>query len=257
MRFKGFYYLYLKETKRFLKVWGQTILGPVITSLLFLVVLVVAFGRLNTYTHGVKFMDFLIPGLVMMQVTQSAFANTSSSILMGKLFGNITDILAAPLNSRQIAMAYILSSVTRGFITAVIIMVSCYLLTFSFFSIKITHIFIGLYFIFFASFILGAAGLICGLWSNSVDKMSTITNLVIVPLSFLSGTFYSIKEFPCFIQKIVHCNPMFYMIDGFRYAFTGVADFNILLEGIVLFIVSIILYSVCVFLLRSGYRIKS
>lgn len=257
MRFKGLYYLYLKETKRFLKVWGQTLLGPVITSLLFLVVLVVAFGRLNTYMHGVRFVEFLIPGLVMMQVTQSAFANTSSSILMGKLFGNITDILAAPLNSKEIALGYILASVTRGLITAIIIMIVFYLVTFSFFSIKVAHLFIGLYFIFFASFILGAAGLICGLWSTSVDKMSTITNLVIVPLSFLSGTFYSVSQFPYFIQKFVHCNPMFYMIDGFRYAFTGVADFNIKIEAIVLFIIAALLFTFCVLLLRSGYRLKS
>ena len=260
MNFKGFYYLYLKETRRFLIVWGQTLLGPMITSLLFLFVFVVAFkggSNLNYLPTEVSFIDFLVPGLIMMQVTQNAFGNTSSSILMSKVFGTINDVLSAPLNSKEIALAYILSSTTRGVVTALIILVTCYLATINVASITIVNFLAAIYFLITASFILGAVGLICGLWAVNFDRMSTLTNLVIMPLSFLSGTFYSITSLPNFVQKIICFNPVFYMIDGFRYAFTGVSDFNVAIEAIVLFILAIVLYVVCVILIKFGYNTKS
>jgi len=260
MNFKGFYYLYLKETKRFLIVWGQTLLGPVVTSLLFLFIFVIALkgtSSLNYLPAGISFIEFLVPGLIMMQVTQNAFANTSSSILMSKVFGTINDILSAPLNSKEIALAYILSSTTRGVITASIILTTCYLATMSFTAITILHLFVGIYFLIMASFILGAMGLICGLWAVNFDRMSTLTNLVIMPLSFLSGTFYSTSSLPNFVQKVVHFNPVFYMIDGFRYSFTGVVDFNITVEATVLFILAVLLYIVCIALIKFGYNTKN
>ncbi|MGV3278718.1 ABC transporter permease [Rickettsiales bacterium LUAb2] len=256
---KGFYYLYLKEVRRFMKVYGQTVVGPVITALLFLFVFTISMGQraaLPNLPAGVTFIEFLIPGLIMMQVSQNSFSNTSSSVLMSKMFGTFSDILMAPLNNYEIVLAYILGAVTRGILVAITIFIIVYIVTFSFVDIKVHSILWCVYFVIMGSFFLGVVGLICGLWSTTFDKLSTITNLIIVPLSFLSGTFYSVDNLPHFVKVLVHFNPVFYMIDGFRYGFTGFEDFNIGLEALVLLSLNIVLYFFAVFLLKKGYNTK-
>lgn len=257
---KGFYYLYLKETRRFTKIYGQTLIGPVITALLFLFVFYISLSsryNVNSVEAKYNFLMFLIPGLIMMQVIQSSFANNSSSMLMAKMFGTIGNVFAAPLNEWEIVLAYILSSVTRGLMVAVALFIVMYFVMFFIHPIAIHHLIYSLYFIFISSFFMGALGLICGLWSKTFDKLSTITNLIITPLTFLSGTFYSVKQLPHYIVKVVYFNPVFYMIDGFRYAFSGIVDFSALLEGSVLLIAGILLYLYAVYLLKSGYNTKS
>jgi ABC-2 type transporter. len=187
----GAYNLYKKETLRFLTVLGQTILGPIVTSILFLLVISMAIGQDRPDIMGVKYIEFLAPGLIAMQVIQQSFAHSSSSILMGKVMGNIIDMIAAPLSALEVTISIIFASITRALLISVIS-----ILIFSFFiDVTVNNYLILIVYLILSSFLLGAAGFIAGLWSDKFDNMSTVTNFLIVPLSFLSGTFYSIESY--------------------------------------------------------------
>ena len=248
----GVWTLYQKESLRFLNVWIQTLFSPLITSLLFLLVLSVAIGNERGDVLGVSFIKFLAPGLIAMQVIQQAFSHSSSSIMIGKIQGNIVDVLYAPLTPGEVTIATILAACTRGFIIATISII-----VFSFIiEIKIVSFFHIIIFTFFSSFILGAIGFIAGLWAEKFDHMATITNFLIVPLSFLSGTFYSIDKLPLVLQTVSKANPFFYMIDGFRYGFIGSSDGSNIYGIIYLASLSFITFFIAYYLYKKGYKIK-
>ena len=249
----GFYTLYKKEILRFLKVAIQTIISPLVTALLFLMVLSLAIGNERGGALGYPFITFLAPGLIAMQIIQQAFSHTSSSIMIGKIQGNIVDVLYAPLSPGEVTLATILAAVTRSIIIALVSII-----TFSFIIDLEFHNFYYIFiYTFLGSFILGAAGFVVGLWAEKFDNMASATNFIIVPLSFLSGTFYSIKRLPDILQTISEWNPFFYMIDGFRYGFLGISDGSIEFGLLYLIILSCLFWLASYILFKKGYKIKS
>ena len=249
----GAYTLYKKEILRFLKVMIQTIISPLVTALLFLMVLSLAIGNERGGALGFPFITFLAPGLIAMQIIQQAFSHTSSSIMIGKIQGNIVDVLYAPLSPSEVTLATILAAVTRSFIIAVVsIVVFKFIIDLQFYNFYFIFIYT-----FLGSFILGAIGFIVGLWAEKFDNMASATNFIIVPLSFLSGTFYSIQKLPNILQKVSEWNPFFYIIDGFRYGFLGVSDGSIKFGLLYLIILSFLTWFVSYILFKKGYKIKS
>tara|TARA_B100000963_G_scaffold349225_1_gene357966 strand:+ start:403 stop:1215 length:813 start_codon:yes stop_codon:yes gene_type:complete len=249
----GAWTLYKKEVFRFLIVWIQTIFSPLISSLLFLLVLSLAIGSDRGEVLGVPFITFLAPGLISMQVIQQSFSHSSSSFMIGKIQGNIVDILYAPLSPAEVTISISLAAVTRSILIALVTII-----TFKFLiDLEINNYFLLVIFTLLSSFILGNIGIIAGLWAEKFDHMATVTNFVIVPLSFLSGTFYSIERLPDFLQIISKVNPFFYMIDGFRYSFIGTADGSIKIGLAYLLILSFVSWLVTYLLYKKGYKIKS
>jgi len=249
----GSWTLYKKEILRFFVVWIQTLFSPLITSLLFLLVLSLAIGNERENILGVSFINFLAPGLIAMQVIQQAFSHSSSSIMIGKIQGNIIDILYAPLSASEVTLSIIFAAVTRSFLIAFISVV-----VFSFLvDMKADNIIIIIVYTFLSSFILGAFGFIAGLWAEKFDHMASVTNFLIIPLSFLSGTFYSIDRLPLILQKISEVNPFFYMIDGFRYGFIGESDGSLNFGLIYLTILSVVIWFIAYLLYKKGYKIKT
>jgi ABC-2 type transport system permease protein len=249
----GAWTLYKKETLRFLNVWIQTIFSPLVTSLLFLLVLTLAIGAERGNVLGVPFIIFLAPGLIAMQVIQQSFSHSSSSFMIGKIQGNIVDLLYAPLSATEVTLSVSLASVTRSFVIAIISVLTFYIII----DIQIKNFSTLILFIFLSSFILGNVGIIAGLWAEKFDHMATVTNFVIIPLSFLSGTFYSIDRLPSVLKTVSEFNPFFYMIDGIRYSFIGVADGSIKVGIIYLMILSFLSWLVTYILFKKGYKIKS
>ena len=218
--------LYIKELRRFTKIPGQTILAPAATTLLFMVIFSTAIGNSRNEYILTDFKSFLFPGLIMMTIIQNAFMNNSSSLLMSKVQGNIVDLLMPPISNFQIIVSFILVGVSRGLTVAIV--ASIFMLPFV--QIEIYNFIIVLFFAVISSAILSLIGLLTGIWADKWDHLGTIDNFIIIPLSFLSGTFYSIKILPEFIQKLSLFNPFFYMIDGFRYGFIGLSDVNIMIS---------------------------
>lgn len=249
----GAWTLYQKEVLRFLIVWIQTIFSPLTSSLLFLLVLSLAIGSDRGNVLGVPFINFLAPGLIAMQVIQQSFAHSSSTFMIGKIQGNIVDLLYAPLSAAEITLSISLASVTRSFMVATITILVFILIM----DFEIKHFFTLILFTFLSSFILGNIGIISGLWAEKFDHQASVTNFVIVPLSFLSGTFYSIEKLPIYLQVISQGNPFFYMIDGFRYCFIGQADGSIKAGIIYLSILSFLSWLAAYILFKKGYKIRS
>ena len=249
----GAWTLYKKEVLRFLIVWIQTIFSPLISSLLFLLVLSLAIGADRGDILGVPFITFLAPGLISMQVIQQSFSHSSSSFMIGKIQGNILDLLYAPLSAAEVTVSISLAAVTRSIMIAAVSIIVFKLII----KIEITNYLLLVIFTLLSSFILGNIGIIAGLWAEKFDHMATVTNFVIVPLSFLSGTFYSIDRLPEFLQIVSKANPFFYMIDGFRYGFLGVADGSINIGLVYLSVLSVVSWYVAFILYKKGYKIKS
>ncbi len=249
----GVYSLYLKETLRFLTVFGQTVVGPIITAVLFLLVISLAIGEARSNVLGVTFIEFLAPGLIAMQIIQQAFSHSSSSLLMGKIMGNIVDLIGAPLSAGEVSLSIILAAVTRAIVIALISVIIFSLII----NIEIKHYLFFILYLFLSSFIMGAAGFIAGLWADKFDHMATVTNFIIVPLSFLSGTFYSIERLPEYLNKLSYYNPFFHMIDGFRYSFIGNLDGSLSFGIIYLSLLSFIIWLIAYLLYKKGYKIKT
>ena len=249
----GAYSLYKKETLRFLTVFGQTIIGPVGTAILFLLVISLAIGKERANVLGVPYIEFLAPGLIAMQIIQQSFSHSSSSILMGKIMQNIVDIVGAPLSAGEVTISIILASITRAVLISAISVI-----VFSFFlELTIKNYLIFFIYLFLSGFILGAAGIIAGLWADKFDHMATVTNFIIVPLSFLSGTFYSLDKLPSILENISYFNPFFHMIDGFRYSFINNLDGSLKFGIFYLSILSLIMWLISYNLYKKGYKIKS
>ena len=248
-----FFTLIKKEVFRFLKVGIQTIIGPAISSLLFLAVFSLALGRSVNSINGIDLAYFIAPGLIMMTMLQNSFANSASSIGQSKFQGNIVDVLMAPLNNIELALGYIIGSVCRGIICGIV--TSLGVLIFIPLEIySLTHL---IFFTFMGCIMMGSLGTIVGIWADKWDQQQGITNFIVLPLTFLSGTFYSIKRLPEFWQNVSSFNPFFYNIDGFRYAFTGVSDSSLIQGGIFLIIINSFLIFFCYLMFSKGYKIKS
>ena len=214
--------LYLREVRRFIKVYTQTLVAPLITTMLFLAVFALALGGDHRVVAGMPFMTFLAPGLIMMAIAQNAFANTSSSLMIGKIQGNIVDSLMAPLNAHELTFGFAI----------------------------VYHAVMG-------ALMLSLLGLAGGIWADKFDHIAAVTNFVITPLSFLSGTFYSIERLPQGAQIAAHFNPFFYMIDGFRYGFIGHADGNLWIGVAVMAVINAGLWWLCTWMFRTGYKLKA
>lgn len=252
----GLWTLYKREVWRFLKVMNQTLLAPIITTLLFLAVLNLSVGgRAGRVIGGVEisYANFIAPGLIMMAVVQNAFANTSSSLMLSKIQGVIIDILMPPFTGAEITLALTAGGVTRGMLVGFVVACAVY----PFVPYTVHHWDAAIFFIIASSLMLALAGLLTGIWSQSFDQLSAITNYIVTPLSFLSGTFYSITQLPPFWYHVCHFNPFFYMIDGFRYALTGYADGSVETGVIVMVVTNVILWVVAQTLITKGYRLKS
>jgi len=248
----GLYTLFYKEILRFGKVLLQTLIAPIITALLYLLVFGHVFeGRLQVFP-GVSYTAFLIPGLVMMAVIQNSFANSSSSLIQSKVTGNLIFILLTPLSHLEFFLAFVLAAAVRG----VLVGLGVYLAGTLFTPLPVQHLGFILLFAFLSSAVLGATGVIAGIWAEKFDQLAGFQNFIILPLSFLSGVFYSIHSLPGFWQKLSHFNPFFYMIDGFRYGFFGVSDIapwlSLLVVGISLAAVS----GVTLLMLKTGYKLR-
>ena len=249
----GFRTLYIKEVSRFLVVWAQTLLSPLISSLLFLSVLSLALGNERGEVLGFSFISFLAPGLIAMSIIQQSFSHSVSSLMIAKIQGNITDTLFAPLSAVEVSLAIILAAVTRS-IVILIISIIVFSLIVEIHIYSIFYIFVGA---FLGSFILGALGFITGLWAEKFDHTATITNFIVTPLSFLSGVFYSVDRLPAFFQSISKINPFFFIIDITRFGFLGVSDGSIVFGLIYLTILAFAMWFLSYYLYKIGYKIKS
>jgi ABC-2 type transport system permease protein len=248
----GVWTLYVKEVRRFSNLYLQTVLAPVVTTLLYFAIFALAIGSNRPAIHGIEFTLFLAPGLIMVAIIQNAFANTASSILGAKIQGNIVDLLMPPLSDGELAAAVIMGGVTRGIAVAVANVVALA----PFVSWQMPHPWAAVYFGLMGCVCLSAGGLLSGIWAEKFDHMASVTNFIILPLSFLSGSFYSVALLPPVMQHINALNPFFYLIDGMRYGFTGVSDSNIAAGMLVTAMVAILLWLSCYLVVKSGWRLK-
>jgi ABC-2 type transport system permease protein len=247
--------LYLKEVRRFFKVQLQTIWAPAFTTLLFLVIFTVALGRADRVVMGVAFADFIAPGLIVMGMIQAAFANSSFSLLVGKIQGNIVDYLMPPLSTGELIAGMVGAAVTR----AVLVGAALWLFMLVYPGVHVAPR-VGWAIVWFGlmgSMLLAFSGLITSIWAEKFDHAAAVTNFVVAPLSLLSGTFYSIESLSPLFQAISHANPFFYVISGFRYGFVGVADSWIYLGGAVLLAINLALWALCYVLLKRGWKLKN
>jgi len=252
MNLTGMYTLFYKEVLRFGKVLLQTLIAPVITSLLYLLVFGhVLTGRVEVFP-GVSYIAFLVPGLVMMSVIQNAFANSSSSLIQSKVTGNILFILLTPLSHMEFFLAFIGAAAVRGLIVGL----GVYLMAIFFVVVPVQHLGYILLFALLGSAVLGTLGVIAGIWAEKFDQLAGFQNFIILPLSFLSGVFYSIHSLPLFWQRLSHFNPFFYMIDGFRYGFFGVSDVSPLLSLSVVLLFFMVLSALTLLMLKTGYKLR-
>ena len=249
----GFYSLYKKETLRFLIVFGQTVFGPVLTGILFLIVISIAWGEERGNVLGLPFIMFLAPGLISMQVIQQAFSHSSSSILMGKMMGNIIDLIGSPLSAAEVTLGIILASVTRSFIICIVSIICFNLIV----EVNIVNYYYFLIYLLLSSFLMGSLGFIAGMWAEKFDNMATVTNFFIIPLSFLSGAFYSIDKLPEIIKVVSTYNPFFHMIDGLRFSMIGISDGPINFGLLYLLFSNLVLWFIAYYLYKTGYKIKS
>jgi ABC-2 type transport system permease protein len=248
----GFPTLFYKELLRFWKVSFQTILAPVLTALLYLMIFShVLEGHVQVYP-GVRYTAFLVPGLVMMSLLQNAFANSSSSLIQSKVTGNIVFVLLPPLSHLEFFAAYVLAAAVRG----VVVGGGVFLVTLLFVPVPFHNPLWILAFALFGAAILGALGIIAGIWADKFDQLAAFQNFVIVPLTFLSGVFYSIHSLPAFWQQVSRFNPFFYMIDGFRYGFFGVSDVSPRLSLAIVAGSLLALSFATLSLLKRGYKLR-
>ncbi len=245
--------LYLKEVRRFLKVPGQTLAAPVVTTLIFLLIFSLALGRGGRTVGEVPFLVFLAPGLIMMAIIQNAFANTSSSVLIAKIQGNIVDLLMPPLRPAELMFGLVAGGVTRGVLVALAVSLAMT----PFVPLLPLHPGLIVFHAVGGALMLALLGLLGGIWAEKFDQMAALTNFVITPLSFLSGTFYSIARLPEPFYTIAAMNPFFYLIDGLRFGFTGHADGSLPLGVAVVIAVDAALWLLAHRLLVRGYRLKA
>ena len=249
----GTWALYRREVMRFFKIWGQTFFAPIVTALLFLAIFNLAFSGQGRSVENIPFIRFLAPGLTLMALMTAAFANASFSLMFEKIVEIICDTLMPPMSSSELTAGYVLASTTRGLLVGLAVMLAMAIFT----SIEIYSWMFIIFYSIAASILMSLLGLIVGIWAEKIDHVASINNFVILPLTFLSGTFYSIQHLPIFFQNIAIFNPFFYLIDGFRYGFLGVHDGDLFLGVILTTLLAIVLCYICISLFASGYKLKS
>ena len=244
--------LYSKEVQRFMKVVTQTVAATIMTAALFMMVFSVALGDRASPVEGVNFLLFLAPGLVMMSVLQNAFANSSSSLVQSKVMGNIVFILLTPLTYIQFFIAFLIASIVRGLFVGFAI----YFLAIIYIDLPLIHPGFIVTFAILGGALLGTFGILAGIWAERFDQMAAFQNFVIMPLSFLSGVFYSIHSLPPIWQSISKFNPFFYMIDGFRFGFFGQSDISPYISVSIVLTFFILLAGLSIRLLKTGYKLR-
>jgi ABC-2 type transport system permease protein len=249
----GFWTLYVREVRRFLKVSMQTVAAPVVTTLLFLAVFLLALGGQQRHVGDISYVEFLTPGLVMMAMAQNAFANTSSSLMISKVQGNIVDVLMPPLSPGELTWGFALGGVTRGLLVGIVVAAAMAF----FVPLRLAAPGFALFHAIAASLLLSLLGLLGGIWADKFDHIAALTNFVVTPLSFLSGTFYSIERLPEPWHQVALFNPFFYMIDGFRYGFIGRADGPVWVGVAVLIAINAALLALCHAWFARGYKLKA
>ncbi len=252
-RFRGPWTLLKKEMLRFWRVGFQTVAAPVITALLYLLIFShVLAGHVQVY-QDVPYTTFLIPGLIMMSVLQNAFANSSSSLIQSKVMGNLIFVLLTPLTHFEFFIAFLCAAIIRGLSVGLCI----YLVAMWVVDIHVLHPWMMIAFALLGSALLGAFGIIAGIWADRFDQMAVFQNFIIMPLSFLSGVFYSIHSLPPFWQKVSQLNPFFYMIDGFRYGFFGQGDISPWVSLLIVGTSFLVLALITLKMLKSGYKLRT
>lgn len=245
--------LYLKEVRRFWKVGAQTVAAPVVTTLLYMMVFVVALKGARPPLHGTPFAEFVAPGLIMMAILQNAFANASSSLIQAKIMGTATDFLTPPLSPLELTVGFTLGAATRGvavgLVTALCVM--------PFAKLGLANIALIVWFGLIASVLMGMVGVLAGLWSEKFDHLSAVQNFVVMPMTFLSGTFYLIDSLPEPFASISKFNPFFYLIDGFRAGFIGHAEGSLTVGVVMSAVLTVVMGAACWLVFRSGWRLKS
>ncbi len=251
----GLYTLYQKETRRFMKVWTQTLAAPAVTTILFMVIFSLALGGNGRMIADMPYAQFLAPGLIVMAMLQNAFANTSSSILISKVQGNIVDTLMPPLSALELTLGFTAGGITRGLVVG--LSVGCAFALVPDVSMMMNNPLIVLYFALSACVMMSLMGVLTGVWADKFDHAAAITNFVIAPLSLLSGTFYSIERLGDGWQIFSSINPFFYLIDGVRYGFIGRADSDLMIGGLYVLAINIILALTVYRVFKTGYRLKA
>lgn len=250
----GLWTLYMREVRRFTAVYTQTILAPLATAALFMAVFTFAFAsRHESTVNGVPFAVFMAPGIVMMSVIQNAFANTSSSILISKVQGNIVDTLMPPLSPMELTTGFALGGATRGAVVAV----ATSLLLFGVLGMTVVHPLWTIFFVISGGLLLSMIGMAAGIWSEKFDHMAAVTNFIVTPLSFLSGTFYSVRVLPEPWLTLSLYNPFFYIIDGFRYGVIGQSDADPVTGAVVLIVLNVLMAVLCWVMFKRGYKLKN
>lgn len=252
INYVGLYTLIKREVGRFMNVYMQTLVAPVVTTLLYYTIFALAFGGVARSVGDVPFLEFLAPGLIMMTMVQNAFANTSSSIVIAKVQGNIVDVLMPPLSELELMVGFITGGILRGLLVGVV----TGLVMSIFVPVNIHSWWMIIVFAILGNLMLSALGTAAGIWSDKFDHMSAVTNFIITPLTFLSGTFYSIESLPHMWRVLADYNPFFYMIDGFRTGFIGHGDGSVMLGVIILSVMNAALLLLIYVMLRTGYKMK-
>ncbi len=256
MNWLGLQTLLAREIKRFWKVAAQTLLAPLIMTVLYIAVFALALGGTGGRTSpvgAVSYIDFLAPGLIMMGIINNAFQNASSSLIIAKIQGNSVDFLMPPLSALELTIAFIGGAAARGILVGIASAVAVS----PFAHILPQHWWAVIVFTTSASVIFGAIGLLCGVWADKFDHLAAATNFIVTPLTFLSGTFYSVAVLPEPFRSIAHWNPVFFLIDGFRYGFIGHADGPLVVAAIVSLLSAAALSALCWAVIRSGWRLKA
>jgi len=251
----GLQTLYMKEVRRFFKVQLQTVWAPAITTLLYLIIFTVALGKVKPTVLGVSFADFIAPGLIIMGMMQNAFANSSFSLLVGKVQGTIVDYLMPPLSNAEALAGLVGASATRAFLVGATIWLA--LAIWPGVNVTPAHFWAVLWFGLMGSTMLALIGVLTSIWAEKFDHAAAVSNFVVAPAALLSGTFYSVDKLAPTFQAISHANPFFYAISGFRYGFIGSADSPVVLGALLLLALNIMLGLICYFLLRSGWKLRA
>jgi len=247
--------LYIKEVRRFFKVQTQTVWAPAVTTMLYLAIFTVALGGSGRQVMGIHFADFIAPGLIVMAMIQNAFANSSFSLLVGKIQGTIVDYLMPPLSTGELIAGLVGAAVTRAFLVGFAVWLA--MLLWPGVSVAVRHPFLVFWFGLMGSLLLSFLGVLTSIWAEKFDHAAAVTNFVVTPLSLLSGTFYSVEQLAPAFRAVSHANPFFYVISGFRAGFLGVSDSPLLVGGILLLLLNVALWAACYVLLRSGWKIKN
>lgn len=248
----GMYTLFLREVRRFLKVKMQTIITPALTAVLYLIVFRYALGDRQVPGLGMDYFTFLVPGLAMMAMLQNAFANTSGSLIMGKVMGMQIYLLMAPVSALEVVSALLAAAVLRGIVVATVFMA----VLMPFLDLQLLHPGIVMLYSVCGCIIMGGLGVIGGMWARDFDNVAMVTNFIILPLTFLSGVFYSVQQLPPLWQLVNQANPFFYLIDGFRYGFLGIGDTNPYASMGIVIGSTLLVFGLCWYLWYRGWRMK-